>query len=131
MALHKADLATAPGWLGASSPAHHAGSAMHCLYDLGRYAEAARHSAAALDLPPGNVRARALHQILLARVQIGLGQIDHSCDIARTALQATARLRSRRLRDRIREYDADLAPYSATAAVKAWREETRALLVTA
>ncbi len=126
-ALHKADPSTAPAWLGASSPAHHAGSAMHCLYDLGRYTEAARHSSEALDLPPDNVRARALHEILLARVQIGLGQIEHSCDLAKTALQATARLRSRRLRDRIREYDAGLAPYSTTAAVKAWREEAKAL----
>jgi tetratricopeptide (TPR) repeat protein len=130
-ALHKAEPSTAPGWLGASSPAHHAGSAMHCLYDLGQYAEAARHSREALELPPDNIRARALHQILLARVQIGLGQIELSCETATTALQATTRLRSRRLRDRIREYDAGLAPYNATAPVKAWKEEVKALLAAA
>jgi len=124
-ALHKAGSSTAPGWLGASSPAHHAGSAMHCFHDLGRYTDAAHHEQQALDLPPDSVRARALHQILLARVQIGLGEIERSCGTARSALQATTRLRSRRLHDRIREYDTALAPYSTLAAVRQWKIEAR------
>jgi len=67
----------------------------------------------------------------LARVQIGLGEIEQSCDTARTALQAAAGLRSRRLRDRIREYNAGLAPHTATASVKAWNAEAKAVLAAA
>jgi tetratricopeptide (TPR) repeat protein len=130
-ALHKAQASAAPGWLGASTPAHHAGSAMHCLYDLGLYAEAADHGDAALDLPPDNVRARALHQILLARVQTGLGEIEQSCHTARTALQAKAHLRSRRLHDRIKEYHAGLMPHARLAPVKAWTADAQDLLTAA
>lgn len=126
-ALHRAS-GSAPDWLGASSPAHHAGSAMHCLHDLGRHTEAARHEQEALDLPADSVRAHALHQILAARVHVGLGEIELSCATARSALQATTRLRSRRLRDRIREYHIALAPYGALAAVKQWKAEARTVL---
>lgn len=127
-ALDKASASSAPSWLGASSPAHHAGSAMHCLHDLGRHAEAAQHQHDALDLPADNVRTHALHQILAARVQVGLGEIEQSCDTARLALQATGQLRSRRLHDRIREYEAALAPYGALPAVQQWKDEARTVL---
>jgi hypothetical protein len=129
-ALDRADTQEMPEWLGASSPAHHAGSTMHCLYDLGRYAEAARYGDAALDLPADNVRARALHQILLARVQVGLGDVEHSCNTARAALQATGRLRSRRLRERIHEFHRGLTPHRATPTVQSWHAEARELLAT-
>ncbi|GAB1646905.1 hypothetical protein [Krasilnikovia sp. MM14-A1259] len=130
-ALDRAATQQAPEWLGASSPAHHAGSTMHCLYDLGRFAEAARYGSAALDLPTDNVRARALHQILLARVQASLGDVEHSCDTARTALHAAARIRSRRLRERIREYHGGLAAHRTAPVVQAWQDEARELLAAA
>lgn len=122
---------TTPGWLGASSPAHHAGSTMHCLHDLGQYAEAQKYSAAAFDLPTDSIRARALHQILHARVQAGLGDIEHSCHTARSALLATAHLRSRRLRDRIHEYASSLTAHARQPAVMSWRSEAQELLAAA
>ena len=121
----------APGWLGASSPAHQAGSAMHCLHDLGLHAQAERHSTAALDLPHDSVRARALHQILLARVHLGLRDVDRSCHTARPALHAAVQLSSRRLRERLREYAAALRPHRDHPAVQAWRAEARDLLAVA
>ncbi|GLY04113.1 hypothetical protein [Actinoplanes sp. NBRC 101535] len=120
-----------PAWLGASSPAHHAGSAMHCFHDLGLHAEAARHSLSALDLPHDSARARALHEILLARVHLGLRDIERSCDTARRALRAAVRLRSRRLHDRIREYAIELRPHQRHPAAQAWRAEARQLLTAA
>lgn len=120
-----------PGWLGASSLAHHAGSAMHCLHDLGLHAEAARHGAAALDLPRDSVRARALHEVLLARVHLGQHDLDRSCEIARPALHAAAQLRSRRLRDRLREYAGALAPHRRHPAAQAWQEQAREVLAVA
>ena len=76
---------------------------------------AGSHSTAALDLSSDNVRACALHQILLARVQTGLGEIEQSCDTAKATLQATARVDSRWLRDRIHEYDTGLTPHAELA----------------
>ncbi|MCY1144119.1 hypothetical protein OWR29_39505 [Actinoplanes sp. Pm04-4] len=119
---------SAPSWLGASSLAHHAGSTMHCLHDLGQFAEADKYSTAALDLPTDSIRARALHQILHARVQAGLGDIEHSCHTARSALLATGHLRSRRLRDRIHEYTAGLTAHGQHSAVLSWKSEARELL---
>lgn len=120
-----------PGWLGASSLAHQAGSAMHCLHDLGLHAEAAQHSATALDLPDDSIRARALHEVLLARVHLGLRDIDRSCETARAALHAASHLRSRRLRDRLREYATALAPHRRHPAAQAWREQASEVLAVA
>lgn len=119
---------SAPGWLGASSPAHHAGSTMHCLHDLGLHAEAAEHATKALNLPRDSARARALHHILAARVHLGLQDIDSSCDAAHHAVRAAARLRSQRLRDRIREYAGALKPHQQHPAAQRWQAEARLLL---
>jgi hypothetical protein len=64
-------------------------------HDLGLHAEAVQHSTVALDLPRDSIRARALHQILLARVHLGLRDVDRSCRTARPALHAAVQLRSR------------------------------------
>jgi hypothetical protein len=130
-AMTKAQPDAAPEWLGASSPAHHAGSAMHCLHDLGLHAEAARHSTTALNLPHDSLRARGLHQILLARVQLGLGDVEQSCVTARHAVHAAAALRSRRLHERVREYHLALTPHRRHPAAQQWKAEAQQLLTAA
>jgi hypothetical protein len=120
--------ATTPGWLGASSPAHHAGSAMHCLHDLGLHTEAVRHGTAALVLPHDSNRARALHHILLARVHLGLRDINRSCETARHAVHTAVQVRSQRLLDRIHEYAGALKPHRRHPAAEAWFAEARELL---
>ncbi|BEL13014.1 hypothetical protein Q0Z83_112050 [Actinoplanes sichuanensis] len=121
----------APAWLGASSFAHQAGSAMHCLHDLGLHTEAVRHSTAALDLPHDSIRARALHEIVLARVYLGLRDVDRSCETARPALHSALQLRSRRLRERLHEYASALAAHRKHPAAQAWRAEAREILAAA
>lgn len=134
-ALERSDPSRDPEWLGASSPAHHAGSAMHCLRDLAQardhdrrlYREAAGYTAAALDLPPDSTRARALHQVLVARVEAGLKEPGQSRATARKALHAVAGLRSRRVRERISQYGLDLAERCGPQVAAQWREEARSL----
>src|SRR5712691_11832558 len=50
-AMDRANPVHSPDWMSACTRAHFAGSAMHALRDLGRYEEAARYAADALDLP--------------------------------------------------------------------------------
>ncbi len=100
---------------------------MHCLHDLGRFAEAARYGPQALDVPAGSSRAQALHRILLARVQVGLGEVEQSCATATAVLDAAGSLRSTRLRGRVREYLTALKPYRSVPAVRELAERSRTL----
>lgn len=131
-ALRRADLAMArsnpaadPGWLATFTPAHHAGSVMHALRDLGLYDEAERHAGLALDLPASNVRARALHRVLVATVHVGRGDLDAACETARHALAASPYLASARLEARIRDVDRWLRPHRDVRCVRDYIEQSR------
>ncbi|MEU8247272.1 hypothetical protein [Nonomuraea sp. NPDC048916] len=116
-----------PGWLSTFTPAHHAGSVMHALRDLGLHAEAARHAGAALDLPDSNVRTRALHQVLLATVHAGRSDIDAACATAQQALTIYPHLASARLRARLLDFARRL-PQQDVRCVREYSEQARELL---
>jgi hypothetical protein len=127
-AIGRSNQAADPSWLATYTPAHHAGSIMHALRDLGAYREAARHAAAALDLPETNVRARALHRTLLATVQAGQGNLDAACATATDALTAAASLTSARLNARLRDFTRRVRASQQQPAVRDYMEQATGLL---
>jgi len=86
---------------------------MHALRDLGRYEEAARYAADALDLPSENVRTHALHTVLYASVLAARGDLDGATGIALQVRSAATAIKSTRLNDRLGEFAARLAPHRA------------------
>ncbi|MGV9878891.1 transcriptional regulator [Streptomyces sp. NPDC003006] len=68
--------------------------ARSCL-DLDRHTTAAKWAEEAVrDCPPGRTRRRTLRLLLLAAVQLQLGELDESCDTALQALEESDGLRS-------------------------------------
>jgi hypothetical protein len=90
---------------------------MHALRDLGRYEQAASYAADALDLPPQNVRTRALHTVLLASVLTGKGDLDGATETARKVRVTATTIKSTRLDRRLNEFAARLAPHRAASVV--------------
>jgi hypothetical protein len=101
---------------------------MHALRDLGQHREAAARSAMALDLPESNVRARALHQTLLATVQAGNGDLDAACGTAGLALRTAVTLSSARLGERLREFGRQIGHHHAQPAVRDFSEQAALML---
>jgi hypothetical protein len=101
---------------------------MHALRDLGLCREAERYAKAALELPASNVRARALHQVLLATVHAGRGDLDAACDTARQALVASPYLASARLEARLHDVDRRLRPHRDVRCVRDYIEQSREVL---
>jgi hypothetical protein len=130
-AADRSDPSGQPSWLASYTPAHHAGSVMHALRDLGLYRDAARYEDLVLELPAVNVRARALHTTLLATVQAGQGEIDAACDTASRALAAAPELTSARLNVRLRDFAQRVSPYSDQMNVRAYLERSAETLPTA
>jgi hypothetical protein len=130
-AMSRSDPAADPPWLATYTPAHHAGSIMHALRDLGTYTEAARHAAAALDLPETNVRTRALHRTLLATVQAGQGDLDAACATATRALTAAASMTSTRLDDRLRDFTRRVRSHRDQPSVRDYTDRAAMLLPSA
>ncbi|MCP2345565.1 hypothetical protein [Nonomuraea roseoviolacea] len=122
--------ATDPDWLATFTPAHHAGSVMHALRDLGLHDEAARHADLALDLPASNVRTLALHQTLLATVHAAKGDLEAACATASKALSTHPHLASARLRTRLRDFARRLKPHQDVRCVRDYSEHARELLTT-
>ena len=116
-AMDRADSARDPEWLSACTRAHFAGSAMHALRDLGRHDQAASYAADALDLPPENVRTRALHTVLLASVLTAKGDLDGATETARKVRVAATTIKSTRLDERLNELAARLTPHRAASVV--------------
>lgn len=127
-ALSRSAPATDPSWLATYTPAHHAGSIMHALRDLGAYQEAARHAEVALDLPEINVRTRALHSTLLATVHAGQGELDAACATATRPLAASASLTSARLNERLRDFTRRVRAHHDQPAVRDYIEQAATLL---
>ncbi|GAA2697308.1 hypothetical protein [Nonomuraea recticatena] len=127
-AMNRATPDTDPAWLATFTPAHHAGSAMHALRDLGLYDEAARHADAALDLPESNVRTLALHQTLLATVHAGRGDLDAACATGRQALTVYPYLASARLQARLHDLERRLSRHRDVGCVRDYIEQSRELL---
>ncbi|HEY3733566.1 MAG TPA: hypothetical protein VGL63_06595 [Streptosporangiaceae bacterium] len=127
-ALDRSDPSADPAWLAAYTPAHHAGSVMHALRDAGQYRDAATRSAMALDLPESNVRARALHQTLLATVQAGNGDLAAACDTAGVALRTAVTLSSARLGERLREFGRQIGHHHDQPAVRDFTEQAALIL---
>jgi hypothetical protein len=127
-AMSRSDQTADPSWLATYTPAHHAGSIMHALRDLGAYREAATHADAALDLPEINVRTRALHRTLLATVQAGQGDLDAACATANRALTAAALMTSARLNTRLRDFTRRVRARHDQPAIRDYMEQAAALL---
>jgi hypothetical protein len=127
-AADRADPSAAPSWHASYTPAHHAGSVMHALRDLGLYRDAARYADLVLDLPAVNVRTRALHTTLLATVQAGQGELDAACDTASRALAAAPELTSARLNARLHDFVQRISPYSDQVDVREYLERSAATL---
>ncbi|WP_219518593.1 hypothetical protein [Nonomuraea ceibae] len=128
-AMDRSDPSSDPRWLATFTPAHHAGSVMHALRDLGLYNEAAEYAGVALDLPDANVRTRALHQVLLATVHASCGDLDAACATARQALEVYPYLASARLRARLVDFSRRL-PHQDVRCVRDYIEQARELLTT-
>jgi hypothetical protein len=127
-ALDRSDPSADPPWLAAYTPAHHAGSVMHALRDLHRHREAATLSGMALDLPESNVRARALHQTLLATVQARNGDLDAACGTAGLALRTAVTISSARLGERLREFARQVGHHRDHPAVRDFTEQAALML---
>lgn len=121
-AMDRSDPALDPAWLTSYSPAHHAGSVMHALRDLGLYREAAARGEVALDLPAMNVRTRALHSTLLATVQAGQGDVEEACATADRALAASPELTSARLNERLRDFSRRISIHHGQGLVRDYLE---------
>ncbi|MEV4582313.1 hypothetical protein AB0K16_54735 [Nonomuraea jabiensis] len=119
-----------PGWLATFTPAHYAGSVMHALRNLGLYGEAARQADLALDFPDSNIRTRALHQVLLATVHAGGGDLEAACATARPALTAYPYLTSARLESRLHDLTRRLRPHQDVRCVRDYIEQSRETLTT-
>jgi tetratricopeptide (TPR) repeat protein len=104
---------TIPGWAGYFTAAHLAGSAMRSLLDLGRPREALAHQEAAMCLPAGNVRTRALHTALAAAVYARAGQLDQACHLGTQAVSQATKVRSHRVGARVRQLAVLLRPHAA------------------
>jgi hypothetical protein len=113
---------TDPEWLESFSHAHHAGSAMHALRDLGRETEARKLIFDALELPVRNSRARALHQVLAGSVLAACGELDGACELAHTALESARAIKSLRLADRLTEFAERVRPAADSEPVAAFLE---------
>ncbi|MGH3191549.1 MAG: hypothetical protein ACRDPY_25545 [Streptosporangiaceae bacterium] len=127
-AMDRSDPARDPAWLTSCSPAHHAGSVMHALRDLGLYQDAAAYGGQALELPPVNVRTRALHSTLLATVQAGQGDIEAACDTAGRALTAAPELTSARVNERLRDFARRISVHRDQPHVREYLECSAAML---
>lgn len=114
---------TTPDWLTSYTPAHHAGSRMHVLRDLGRLDEAARQAESSTDT--GSTGVRALHSILFASVLLRRGEADHACSIATRVLDTSHGVASKRLLDRIAEFRAEAAAHARIPAVTDFLEPSR------
>jgi hypothetical protein len=90
---------------------------MHALRDLGRHDDAARYTADALDLPPENMRTRALHTVLFASVLAAKGDLDGATETAQQARVAATTIRSTRLDERLNEFAARLTPHRGVGVV--------------
>ncbi|GGK97890.1 hypothetical protein Ppa06_66290 [Planomonospora parontospora subsp. parontospora] len=118
-ALRRADRAldrddgTGPSWARYFTPAHLAGTAMRCLLDLDRPAEALTHAGQALQLAPGNARTRALHTALTATAHAQAGHIDQAAALGMRAAGLARHLRSRRVQARLATLARALAKHQA------------------
>lgn len=111
-----------PAWAGYFTPAHLAGTAIRCLRDLGRTAEALRWADQALELGEGSVRTRALHTALIASVYATGSAPDpeHAGHLGHDALDLAGRVRSRRVTDRITDLTQRLSAYRGNPVVDAF-----------
>jgi len=123
--LTRAEPAQGPDWLTAYTPAHHAGTAMHVLRDLGHPTEAARHARAALPTGTGGVRSNALHRILHASVLLRMKETDQACVVAADVVGSSGAVESDRLRTRIGQFRAEAAAHEPTTATRDFLELTR------
>src|SRR5436190_2142961 len=90
----------APAWAGYFTPAHWAGTALRCFRDLGMYRQALRHTDGALDLTGNSNRTQALHTALIAATHADAGNYDTAGELGVQALDFSAHVQSRRVRDR-------------------------------
>ncbi|MFI7203876.1 hypothetical protein [Micromonospora aurantiaca (nom. illeg.)] len=116
-----------PAWAGYFTPAHLAGTAIRCLRDLGRTAEALRWADQALDLGEGSVRTRALHTALIASVYATGSAVEpeHAGQLGHDALDLAGRVRSRRVTDRITDLAQRLAAYRGNPVVDGFLRRAR------
>ncbi|GGL53595.1 hypothetical protein [Planomonospora parontospora] len=131
-ALRRADRAldrddgTGPSWARYFTPAHLAGTAMRCLLDLDRPAEALTHAGQALQLAPGNARTRALHTALTATAHARAGHIDQAAALGMRAAGLARHLRSRRVQARLATLARALAKHQAVPEARDFLEVTKA-----
>ncbi|GID26909.1 hypothetical protein [Paractinoplanes brasiliensis] len=116
-ALAKGRPGDAPGWAGYFSPAHFAGAALRCHRDLRLHRQAIRHGPAALDVPAGNLRTRALHTALLATTYAAAGDLDEACHHGYEAIQHGRTVSSGRVRHRLAELVQVLTPHRSVTCV--------------
>lgn len=90
---------------------------------------AADHRAAeALNLPRENVRTRALHQTLHATVLADRGDLEAACHTAGQALTVAADLRSRRLTERLQEFERIIERYARVSVAVKYLEASHDLV---
>lgn len=127
-AIGKVSSSDQPTWADYFTPAHLAGTAVRCLRDLGRSAEALQYAGPALELSEGSVRTRALHTALIASVHAsGLGaEPEHASQLGHDALDLAERVRSRRVTDRITDLTHRLADHHTNPTVDGFLHRARA-----
>jgi len=118
----------APAWAGYFSPAHFAGTALRCHRDLRLHRQAVRYGAAALDVPAGNLRTRALHTALLASTHAAAGELDEACHLGHQTIQHSRTISSGRVQHRLAELAQALTPHRSVAGVADFFEQHRSTL---
>jgi hypothetical protein len=111
-----------PSWAGYFTAAHLAGSAMRSLLELDRPGEALAQQEAAMSLPTGNVRTRALHTALIATAYFRAGHLDQACHLAVQAASQATKVRSDRVGARVRQLAVLLRPHAALPEAAAFLE---------
>ncbi|MEV6617221.1 regulator [Streptomyces sp. NPDC051051] len=100
----------------------------HCHRDLQQFRAAAQHAERSLRLrPAGYARSRLFCRIVLATARLGLGELDHACQIAAEAAGQAAEMRSVRAVEYVRDFERRLEPYRDAAPARVYRDRVAAL----
>ena len=96
-----------------------ASEAARCMRQLSKFPQAQRHAERIIELRPANrTRSRALGQLILVTVLIGLGQPEQACAVAHDVLDATQSLGSYPVIQQLGDLHQLLAPHRANPVVK-------------
>ncbi|MET7361594.1 regulator [Streptomyces sp. NPDC005562] len=100
----------------------------HSYRDLQQYRAAAQYAERSLQLrAPAFARSRLFCRVVLATARLGLGELEHACQLGAEAAQAAGEMRSARAHEYVRDFERRLEPYRDAAPVRGYHDRLAAL----